>query len=306
MPVLSILVPLTDLRTCGWEALASAVAQERAAGDVEVVAVLGRPDPAAPPAPDGLLDAPQVVVVRTDADAADPDDEIRFYTEGVARATGALVFFAEGHTILFPHAARTIVDWFAAHPGADAAWAPRINRQTTPLGELVGLNNARADVIARAGGRGMFSLGANSIVRRARFEALGGLDPALGRVAEVDFEVRLRRAGIALPEIPEPLCTHDNDMPFAQFAVLAEEYARARRRYFERCREVPVGMTLEPLTGLRRVLTRKPLAFVSRRVLRGVGRAFLAQGVRVVRASPDRAYRHYLRALAAFDLAGAC
>src|SRR5262249_27910095 len=114
-------------------------------------------------------------VVTIDADSASAASEIHFYIAGQRAAKGDLLFFVEGHTELLPDCCANIAAYFRAHPDSAVAWAPRVNRNRTRLGAIIGQINLRAESVAQR--RGWFSLGANCVITKSLFVQLGGFDP---------------------------------------------------------------------------------------------------------------------------------
>ncbi len=229
---ISLILPLHDARQTGWRPLASALQQSGGHWEVEVVVVLGRAA-----ADDLPLDADALAllrhcaaVVHVDADPRRADMEIPLLLAGYGKATGDLLYFMEGHTILEPDACATIAAYFGERPHTRIAWAPRNHHCHTPLGALIGVHSRHHECLAAE--RGGFWLGANSVITRELFEQLGGLDPAYMRFAERVLSERVHRAGIAIGRLPKPLATHHDDMPAAQLIAVGAAAGEAKFRYY--------------------------------------------------------------------------
>jgi glycosyltransferase involved in cell wall biosynthesis len=236
MPTISIILPVFDRRNAGWRSLQSALSQDFPRERYEVIVIVGRDGASfdADPVASGLLAACDRVA-RTDLDTADVANEAALYAAGVEQARGEWIFFMEGHTALEPGCCRTIDAYARAHPGTAMAWAPRINRDSTPIGRLVTLHNLRHE--RRAAAAGTFSLGANSIIRRDVLARLGGFDPRYQRFAETAILRRARAGGVAIGRIDTPLAAHFNDMDIAHWQALVTQMGEAKRAYYDALRE---------------------------------------------------------------------
>lgn len=229
---ISLIIPLYDARQTGWRPLASALHQTVGHWEVDVVAVLGRAT-----VDDLPLDADALAllrhcaaVVHVDADPRRADMEIPLLLAGYGKASGDLLYFMEGHTILEPDACATIAAYFDDRPHTQIAWAPRNHHSDTTLGALIGVHSKHHEYLAAE--RGGFWLGANSVITRELFEQLGGLDPAYMRFAERVLSERMHRAGIAIGRLPKPLATHHDDMPTAQLIAIGAAAGKAKFRYY--------------------------------------------------------------------------
>lgn len=302
---ISIVVPLFDRRDAGWQALESALAQPRPRDGYEVVAVTGADldGGAGDPALAKLL-ARCDAVVRIDADSEDVAQEIRYYRAGVERAGGDLLFFVEGHTVLTPRCCAIIADFFARHPGVELAWAPRINRGETPLGSLVSMHNLRHE--QRAAARGVFSLGANSVVTRRLFDRLGGFDPGNMRFGETALFHRALRDGVAIGRIAEPLATHHNDMSVEHWRDLVTTAGAARFGYYAALRAQGNDLRAYVRHPVFLFANSAPVAWLLGPPARLAGRASLAAALRASRLSAALGYRFYVLALGFTDLSGFC
>lgn len=305
---ISIILPLFDRRNAGWEALASAVGQDHPRHGYEVIAVTGREaaagaDAHADPAVAALLDRCDAVV-RTDLDLGDVGNEIRLFQAGYERSTGDVLFFIEGHTVLEPRCCAIIAAHFRSHPEAPLAWAPRIDRGESRLGQLVGMHNRSHE--RRAAGKGVFSLGANSVITRSLFEALGGFDLRYLRHSETALYHRAREAGVPIARIGEPLATHCNDLSAATWRQLVTMAGAAKFRYY--------NALLDRGQDIRRRVRHRIYLFANRpwgaRLLHplchAAGRVFLALATRSPRACTALGYRLYVVALGCTDLSGYC
>lgn len=298
--LLSIVLPVCDVRTAGLRGLESALAQRRDDGRVEVVGVAGRD---LEPAGEALL-AQCDKAVRLPLDADDPGNEIAFHAAGARAASGELLFFAEGHTVLEPDAAARILAHFTATSDAELAWAPRHNRGETALGALIGRHNFTHE--KRAAAHGTFTLGANSVIRRSLFERLGGLDPRFLRYSEFMLYERVRAARVAIHRIAAPLCTHHNDMPVARWGALIRSNGAGRRRYYQTLRAAVSGAPVAIRHPIFAVADHAAAALLFGPVARCSGALAVRSAIALGRAIPDLAYRIFVLATGLTDLAGYC
>lgn len=302
---LSIIVPLFDRRDAGWKALESALDQPHPRDGFEVVAVAGADL-------DGGTDDPELqrllarcdAVVRIDADSANVAHEIRYYQAGAAKATGEVLFFVEGHTVLVERCCAIVAGFLDQHPDVELAWAPRVNRGETPLGELVSMHNLRHE--ARAAANGVFSLGANSVVTRRLFDRLGGFDARNMRFGETALFHRALRERVTIGRIDEPLATHHNDMPVPHWRDLVTTAGAARFSYYASLRAQGDDLRGRVRHRVYLLANRRAFAAVLGPASRFAGRAFLGLALRATRISHAIAYRCYVLAIAFTDLAGFC
>ncbi len=297
---ISIIVPLFDRRNAGWKALESALSQSYPRDRYEVVAVTARDetwmrDPAV-----GALLARCDAVAHTDLDPATTTGEVELYRAGHLRSTGDLVFFCEGHTVLHPDCCSLIAEHFSRNPGCDMAWAPRLNHAVSPLGRLVAMHNDRHQ--QRALTAGVFSLGANSVIRRRMLDALGGLDARYLRFSETALFHRALQRRVVIGRIRAPLATHYNDMGRKLWLQLAQDSGAGRYAYYE---DVLArrhdGRIRHPVYVHAR---RAALAAALAPLLRASGAILLGAAVRALRVERRIAYRCYVLALGCTDLAG--
>lgn len=299
---ISIIVPLFDRRNAGWQPLASALAQRYPRDRYEVVAVMGQePSSGSDASLDALL-ARCDSVVRTGFDPAVTANEIQLYLGGLRRCSGDLLFFCEGHTVLHDDCCALIERYFVSHPRCEIAWAPRRNHAASALGRLVGMHNDRHQ--RRAAAAGVFSLGANSVIRRNTFDALGGLDARYLRFSETALFHRALQRGTVVGHIESPLATHFNDMTQGLWRQLAQDTGAGRYAYYDDLfahGQASGGRIRHPVYAYAR---RTPIAALLAPGLRASGALLLRGAVRVLPVGPRLAYRLYVLALACSDLAG--
>jgi GT2 family glycosyltransferase len=302
---ISIILPLFDRRNAGWSALASAIGQDYPRERYEVIAVAGR-EPGAgadDPAVAGML-ARCDAVVRTDLDTGDVANEIRFFQAGYERSTGDVLFFIEGHTVLEKRCCAIIAAHLRGQPAAALAWAPRINRGDSRLGELVAMHNRSHE--RRAAERGVFSLGANSIITRRLFERLGGLDLRYLRHSETALYHRALDAGVVFGRIREPLATHYNDMSVTLWRQLVAKAGRAKFSYYSALLDRGHDLRSRVRHGVYLLANRAWAARLLRPLCQAGGRVFLSLATRTSGLSKALAYRMYVVALGCTDLSGFC
>ncbi len=299
---ISIVVPLFDRRNAGWKSLESALAQRYPRDRYEVVAVTARDEAERPSPAVAALLARCDRVARTDLDPTIPASEIELYLAGYRRCTGDLVFFCEGHTVLHEDCCALIHEHFARDPGCDIAWAPRLNHAVSPLGRLVALHNDRHQ--RRALAAGIFSLGANSVIRRNVIDALGGLNARYLRFSETALFHRALERGAVIQSIRAPLATHYNDMPETLWRQLVQDTGAGRYAYYD---------DLFARGQRRDARIRHPAYVHARRawiaallapVLRASGAILLRAAMHTLSLDQRLAYRCYVLALGCTDLAG--
>jgi hypothetical protein len=298
---ISIIVPLFDRRNAGWKALESALAQRYPRDRYEVIAVTARDAEMRDPAV-GALMARCDVIARTALDPALTTNEIELYRAGHRRCTGDLVFFCEGHTVLHEDCCSLIDEHFVRNPGCDIAWAPRLNHAVSPLGRLVAMHNDRHQ--QRALAAGVFSLGANSVIRRSTLDALGGLDARYLRFSETALFHRALQCGAVISQIRAPLATHYNDMAKELWLQLVQDSGAGRYAYYDDVlahRRDRAARIRHPVYAHAR---RAWVAVLLAPVLRASGATLLRAAVRTLRLERRIAYRCYVLALGCTDLAG--
>jgi hypothetical protein len=171
-----------------------------------------------------------------------------------------------------------------------------------PLGRLVAMHNDRHQ--RRALAAGVFSLGANSVIRRSLLDALGGLDARYLRFSETAlFHRALQRAAV-ISQIRSPLATHYNDMTEELWLQLSHDSGAGRYVYYD-------DVLAQGQDGGTRI--RHPGYLYARRawvaallapVLRASGPILLRTAVRALHFERRIAYRCYVLALGCTDLAG--
>jgi hypothetical protein len=275
-----------------------------ARGEYEIIVVVGRAvgnEPTTDAYADALLQQCDAVV-HVDADPNQPDQEIPFLMAGYARSTGDALLFMEGHTELDPNCCAMIAAHFRGHPQSRIAWAPRIHRNASALGALIGMHSKRHE--RRVAEYGGFSLGANSVITREYFEHLGRLEARYMRFGERVLFERVMRENVAIGRFELPLATHYDDMPVSQLIGIATAAGEARYRYYN-----------SPVSGAGPVQVRHRIYRVANyaagalilfplaTVLRGL---FLRAAIVACRAGRKSAYRFFVPGLGFADLSGFC
>lgn len=299
---ISIVLPLFDRRNAGWKSLESALSQRHPRDRYEVVAVTARDEAEMHDPAVGALLARCDAVARTDLDPSITTNEVELYRGGHRRCTGDVVFFCEGHTVLHEDCCSLIEEHFLRNPGCDIAWAPRLNHALSPLGRLVATHNDRHQ--QRALADGVFSLGANSVIRRSLLDVLGGLDARYLRFSETALFHRALQHSAVISHIRAPLATHYNDMTEALWLQLAQDSGAGRYAYYD-------DLVAQGRDGGTRI--RHPVYLHARRawvaalfapVVRTFGAMALRIALRTLRFERRIAYRCYVLAVGCTDLAG--
>ena len=301
--LISIIIPIFDRRSTGWKALESALAQAFDRAQYEIVTVVGvtREKDAK------FLQLLQRCdsVVSIDADSDNAASEIHFYIAGHRAARGDVLFFVEGHTELLPDCCANIAAYFRQYPESAIAWAPRINRNRTRLGAIIGQINLRAEAVARH--QGWFSLGANCVITKSLFVELGGFDPGYFRGNENALFERIRRHRIPIGRIETPLVVHDNDIPRK---LLVDAALVAGRGKFNWCTaEQAAGNIDGPASrryGVYRHVSHPWTAWMLDPAFRALGHVTLLLATCACRVSMALACTLYVTAQRSFSASGFC
>jgi hypothetical protein len=156
----------------------------------------------------------------------------------------------------------------------------------------------------RALAAGVFSLGANSVIRRSVLNALGGLDARYLRFSETALFHRALHHAAVISQIRAPLATHYNDMTKELWLQLAQDSGAGRYAYYH-------DVLAQGQDGGTRI--RHPVYLHARRawvaalfapVLRTSGAILLHIATHTLRFERGIAYRCYVLALGCTDLAG--
>jgi hypothetical protein len=297
--VYSIVVPLFDCRDAGTRALASALSQAFERTRYEVIAVVdARSDRARWHSL--LARCDRVVAADVDFDAV--ESEIALFDAGRRAARGEHLFFIEGHTVLAPLALRSIDEALARDPACGLACGRRSNHARTRLGMLIGGNNDVHE--ARAERHGNFTLGANCVIRRSLFEALGGFAPAFQRFNETVLYHRALDAGARIAAIDAILCTHHNDVGFSRLVRMLVATGRAKARYYASLRGA--GRVLHTRHPVYRWLDSPVAAAIAALPLRVAGPVTIALAMALTRRAPRLAARLYRTGVGLTDVSGYC
>lgn len=300
VPRFSIVVPQFDCRDAGCRALESALAQDCRRDLYEVIAIVDSRAQGAWPA---VLLGGCERVVAVDADFGDVESEIGLFEAGSRAARGEFLYFIEGHTVLAVDALRRIDEYLGRDPDCAIACGRRINHARTRLGRLIAGNNDAHELRARS--RGDFALGANCVIRRALFDAIGGLDRRFFRYSETVLYQRALAAGVHVGKIDAELCTHHNDAPFRWLVRLLVATGCAKARYYgaARTRGAVAPAIRHPVY---RWLASPMAAALAAAPLRIAGPAMIATAMALVGRFPTFAQRLYLMGVAGTDVAGFC
>ena len=295
----SVVVPLFDCRDAGTRALESALDQEFPRGRYEVIVVT---DARARKAWPHTLLARCDHVVAVDADFHAVESEIALFDAGSRVARGDYLYFIEGHTVLATGALRAIDAHLAQEPGCDMACGRRLNHARTRLGVLIGGNNDVHE--ARAHRHGNFTLGANCVIRRSVFAALGGFDPRLLRFNETALYQRAVGAGVAIGAIDATLCTHHNDAGFRWLGRLLVSTGRAKARYYTGW--LTAGAAAHPRHPVYRWLAAPASAMLAALPLRVAGPVIILAAMALVGRFPALAGKIYRVDIGCTDVSGYC
>lgn len=295
----SIIVPLFDCRDAGVGALESALGQAFARTRYEVIVVVdARADRAALLPLLARCDA----VVAVDADFAAVESEIALFDAGSRVARGEFLFFIEGHTVLALRALQQIDDALARDPGCALACGRRLNHATTRLGSLIGGNNDAHELRARR--QGNFTLGANCVIRRSLFDALGGFAVAFQRYNETVLYQRALDAGVRVGTIDAVLCTHHNDAGFSWLVRLLVATGHAKARYYATLRDA--DRTRHTRHPVYRWLGSTSAATIAAVPLRIAGPVAILLAMALVRRFPGAAARVFKAGIGLTDVSGFC
>jgi hypothetical protein len=301
---LSIILPLYDLRNAFERPLASLLNQRLERNHYEVVIVIPERDKHSllgrEPFKSLLSRCDQVIFV--DADPEAPDSEIVFYSEGCEKATGDLLFFIEGHTVILPGACSAIYDHFSANPRCLAAWGRRLNHNVKTLGKLIGMHNSHHENAAK--GQGWFTLGANSVIRKSVFSELGGFEPIYGRFNEAILFEKLTKRGTSVEQLDVPLSVHYNDMSVAHLMQLTVAMGRWRASYLLEDGDGRAADQRFATHGLAWMVRGRGAARVCRPVFTAMGVALLQIAKLLYDVNNRLAYRMFVSALGFCDLSG--
>lgn len=295
----SIIVPLFDCRDAGTRALESALDQVFARERYEVIVVV---DARANRDRLHALLARCDSVVAVDADFAAVESEIALFDAGSRLARGEFLFFIEGHTVLAARALQQIDDALASDPACGLACGRRLNHATTRLGALIGGNNDAHE--SRARQQGNFTLGANCVIRRSLFDALGGFAAAFQRFNETVLYQRALDAGVRVGTIDAVLCTHHNDAGFSWLVRLLVATGHAKARYYATLRGA--GRTLRTRHPVYRWLGSTSAALMAAVPLRIAGPSAILLAMALVRRFPNAAARVFKGGIGLTDVSGFC
>jgi glycosyl transferase family 2 len=301
--LISIIIPVFDRRSTAWKAFESALTQTLDRPQYEIVAVVGTSSDEDAHLPQLLQRCDTVVSIDADSDSA--ASEIHFYIAGQRAAKGDVLYFVEGHTELLPDCCANIAAYFRAHPDSAVAWAPRINRNRTRLGAIIGQTNLRAEAVAQR--QGWFSLGANCVITKSLFAALGGFDPRYFRGNENALFERIRQQRIPIGRIETPLVVHDNDMPRK---LLIDSAFVAGAGKFNWCRSEQVAGNIDGPASRRyrvyRHVSHPSIAWILDPAFRVLGHATLFLATGVCRLNLALACVLYVTAQRSFSASGFC
>ena len=295
----SIILPLFDCRDAGVRALESALGQTFARARYEVIVVVDARANRAALLP---LLARCDAVVAVDADFAAVESEIALFDAGSRAARGEFLFFIEGHTVLAASALQRIDDALARDPGCALACGRRLNHATTRLGTLIGGNNDAHELRARR--QGNFTLGANCVIRRSLFAALGGFAVAFQRYNETVLYQRALDAGVRVGTIDAVLCTHHNDAGFTWLVRLLVATGHAKARYYATLRDA--DRTRHTRHPVYRWLGSPSAAMIAAVPLRIVGPVAMLLAMALVRRFPGASAYVFKTGIGLTDVSGFC
>ena len=295
----SIIVPQFDCRDAGTRAVQSALDQAFPRERCEVIVVVDARSSSAWPQ-SILARCDQVIAV--DADFGAVDAEIALFDAGARAARGEWLYFIEGHTVLEPHALQAIDARLADEPACSLAFGRRVNHQRTRLGALIGGNNdAHQHRAARAG---TFTLGANCVIRRTLFDALGGFASRFQRFNETVLFERALAVGARVAIVDAVLCTHHNDAGLRWLVKLVAATGHAKARYYAPPGGAPcMSRVRHPVY---RWLRSPPAAALAFAPLRAAGPVAIVVAMALVRRFPALAASCYRAGVGFTDVSGFC
>jgi hypothetical protein len=295
----SVIVPLFDCRDAGMGALESALGQTFQRAHYEVIVVIDARANRAELAP---LLARCDSVVAVDADFAAVESEIALFDAGARAARGEFLFFIEGHTVLAARALQQIDDTLARDPACSLACGRRLNHANTRLGTLIGGNNDAHELRARR--QGNFTLGANCVIRRSLFDALGGFTAAFQRFNETVLYQRALDRGVRIGTIDAVLCMHHNDAGFAWLVRLLVATGHAKARYYATLHST--GSKRRARHPVYRWLQSTTAAVIAAVPLRIAGPGAILLAMALVRRLPRAAASVFKAGIGLTDVSGFC
>ena len=256
---LSVILPLVDSRGSAAEAAGAWARQTLPPHEYEIIA----PSPSPAPSVEARLRSHDRVEIASGA------GEVDLYAAGCRLARGEILLLTESHCIPEPDAAAELVRYFAESDVAAAHLdGPGISRSALARME------ERMNVEYRRSRDGVDDWSIASLrgfaVRRTAFEAAGGLDVTIGRLAEKALAFELLRRGFHIGRAPRAVLHHVNCRRWSQLARPLRQYGQALSNYWMRCEQRGMAPMLAPAAEFRR------RAMLSRPVARLICRLLLA------------------------------
>ena len=289
---LSVILPLVDSRGSAEEAAGAWTRQTLPPHEYEVIA----PSPSPAPSIEAQLRSHDRVEIIAGAGEAD------LYAAGCRLARGEILLLTESHCIPELDTAAELVRYFAESEVAAAHLdGPGISRSALArMEERMNLeyrrNREGVDDWRIASLRGF-------AVRRDAYDAAGGIDVEVGRLAEKVLAFELLHRGFHIGRAPRAVLHHVNCRRWSQLARPLRQYGQALSTYWMRCEQRGMAPMLAPAAEFRR------RAMLSRPVARLTCRLLLAslagqQGAPAWRTRAGRAARALPGVLAAVLLGG--
>lgn len=247
--MLSIILPLADRQHLGWQALQSALAQHGDPEKFEIILVLdskARREVAGDDVALALVERCRIVSFDGDLEAL--QNRVRIYRRGAEQATGAFLFFMEGHTILHHGSASLLLDYLRDFPSVVCASAFPLAGSNSPVGKIMDRNQGRG----AQGSFAPFAFGGQSLIARPIFLELSKIAEPQNLYGESAINDLLHERGFCVGQLPAPVCTHYNDMSRASLCHLLYFMGMSRGRLRNEGKSQKAGRWSNLLAPLRR------------------------------------------------------
>lgn len=153
---------------------------------------------------DGFFDVAARYRDMTDHLESGPDGgQAAAIQKGKEIAQGDVVCWLNADDYYFPEALTRVAAVFEAHPEIDVVYGDAVH--VTPEGDFLSYFPAVSEFSARLLPRSCFICQPACFVRRAAYEAAGGINPALKYTMDWDLWCRLAARGASFFYLPEPL-----------------------------------------------------------------------------------------------------
>lgn len=172
---------------------------------------------------------------------------------GAKGTTAEFILLLNSDAVLKPEALPTAISWMRAHADCAVAGAQLLNPDGTPQNSIANFPTLATELLNKSLLRRLFPkrypgkerrhpeplevetvIGAFMLIRRATWDALGGLDERFFFfLEETDFCLQARRAGSKIMHLPQVAVFHGQGQTAKKTAAAARlEYWRSRYAYF--------------------------------------------------------------------------